>query len=71
MNRIREVFGVDRVVLPVVHSIGLTEALTSVEVAHAAGAKGVFTINQRMNDGEVLALVREVHRRYPALWPGQ
>jgi predicted TIM-barrel enzyme len=70
MNRIREVFGVDRVVLPVVHPIGLAEALASVEVAHAAGAKGVFTINQGMNDSEVLALVREIQRRYPALWVG-
>jgi predicted TIM-barrel enzyme len=70
MNRIREVFGVDRVVLPVVHPIGLAEALASVEVAHAAGAKGVFTINQGMNDGEVLALVREIWRRYPTLWVG-
>ena len=70
MNRIREVFGVDRVVLPVVHPLGLTEALASVEVAYAAGAKGVFTINQGMNDGEVLALVREIWRRYPALWVG-
>ncbi|MEO7729933.1 MAG: hypothetical protein ABIY55_03100 [Kofleriaceae bacterium] len=70
MNRIREVFGADRVVLPVVHPIGLTEALASVEVAHAAGAKGVFTINQGMTDGEVLALVREIWRRYPTLWVG-
>jgi predicted TIM-barrel enzyme len=70
MNRIREVFGVDRVVLPVIHPIGLAEALASVEVAHAAGAKGVFTINQGMNDAEVLALVREIWRRYPALWVG-
>jgi hypothetical protein len=30
----------------------------------------VFTINQGMNDGEVLALVGEIHRRYPALWVG-
>lgn len=70
MNRIRQIFGVDRVVLPVVHPIGLTEALASVEVAHTAGAKGVFTINQGMNDGEVLALVREIQRRYPELWVG-
>lgn len=70
MNRIREVFGVDRVVLPVVHPIGLTEALASVEIANAAGAKGIFTINQGMNDSQVLALVREIHRRYPELWVG-
>jgi predicted TIM-barrel enzyme len=70
MNRIREVFGVDRVVLPVVHPIGRDEALASVEVAHAAGAKGVFVINQGMGDPELLELVREIWRRYPALWVG-
>jgi uncharacterized protein len=70
MNRIRDVFGVDRVVLPVVHPVGRTEALASVEIAHAAGAKGVFTINQGMNDDQVLALVREIRLRYPALWIG-
>jgi hypothetical protein len=59
MSRIRDVFGVDRVVLPVVHPIGRDEALASVELAHAAGAKGVFTINQGMTDDQVLALVGE------------
>ena len=70
MNRIREVFGVDRVALPVVHPIGRDEALASVEVAHAAGAKGVFVINQGMRDPELLELVREIWRRYPTLWVG-
>lgn len=70
MNRIREVFGVDRVVLPVVHPVGRAEALASVEVAHRCGARGVFTINQGMNEGEVLELVSEIWRRYPELWVG-
>ena len=70
MNRVREVFGVDRVVLPVVHPIGLSEALASVEVAHAAGVKGVFVINQGMNDVDTLAFVREIWRRHPSLWVG-
>src|SRR3954465_4469814 len=70
MNRIREVFGVDRVVLPVVHPIGRTEALASVDVAQAAGAKGMFVINQGMNDVDTLALVREIRRRHPSLWVG-
>jgi predicted TIM-barrel enzyme len=70
MNRIREVFGVDRVVLPVVHPLGRTEALASVDVAHTAGVKGVFVINQGMQDVELLELVGEIWRRYPALWVG-
>jgi uncharacterized protein len=70
MNRILEVFGVDRVVLPVVHPVGRAEALASVDVAHAAGVKGIFVINQGMLDRELLALVGEIWRRYPALWVG-
>lgn len=70
MNRIREVFGVDRVVLPVVHPLGHDEALASVEIAHNAGAKGVFVINQGMDDAETLALVGEIRDRFPALWLG-
>ncbi|HEV7556582.1 MAG TPA: hypothetical protein VGO00_14045, partial [Kofleriaceae bacterium] len=70
MNRIREVFGVDRVVLPVVHPVSLADAMASVEVAHAAGVKGVFTINQGMSSAEVLALVMQIRGRYPALWVG-
>jgi len=69
MNRIREEFRVDRVLLPVVHPIGRNEALASVDVAHAAGVKGVFVINQGMNDVYTLALVstrpRTQHRCVP------
>jgi uncharacterized protein len=70
MNRIKEVFGADRVVLPVVHPVGLAEALASVEVAQDAGAKGVFVINQGMNDHDTLGLVGEIERRHPTLWVG-
>lgn len=70
MSRIRDVFGVDRVVLPVVHPLGMSEALASVEIAHAAGAKGVFTINQGMATEQVPVLVRDIQRRFPDLWVG-
>lgn len=59
-----------RVLLPVVHPIGRAEALASVEVAVAAGVKGVFLINQGMSDEEVLALINEVRQRHPRLWVG-
>jgi predicted TIM-barrel enzyme len=70
MNRIREVFGVSRVVLPVVHPVSAADAMASVAVAHAAGVKGVFTINQGMSSAEVLQLVLEIRRKYPSLWVG-
>lgn len=70
MNRIEQVFGVPRVLLPVIHPVGRAEALASVEVTVAAGVKGVFLINQGMSDAGVLTLIMEVRARHPALWVG-
>jgi hypothetical protein len=69
-NRIQEVFGVGRVLLPVIHSVDRETALASADVAVAAGVKGVFVINQGMSIPQVLALVAELHGRYPTLWIG-
>lgn len=70
MNRIEEVFGVSHVLLPVVHPIGREEAFESIRVAHDAGVKGVFLIDQGMGEAAVLQLIVEVRARFPALWVG-
>jgi len=70
MNRVNEVFGVSPVLLPVVHPIGRQEALEAIRIAHGLGVPGVFLIDQGMSERDVLALVREVRDRYPALWIG-
>jgi hypothetical protein len=70
MNRVQEIFGHARVLLPVIHPIGRSEALAAVEVAVAAGVKGVFLINQGLTADGVLALTMEVRARHPALWVG-
>ncbi len=70
MNRIAEVFGASRVLLPVVHPIGRREALASIETAAGAGVKGIFLIDQGMTEPEVLALVRTVRETFPSLWIG-
>lgn len=70
MNRIEEVFGTPCVLLPVIHPIGHGEAMASVETAVKAGCKGIFLINQGMDEDEVLALVMTVRGRYPSLWVG-
>jgi uncharacterized protein len=70
MNRIEEVFGVSRVLLPVVHPLGEDEVMNSVGVAVEAGVKGVFLIDQGMPSDEVLGLVMKVRGRYPDLWVG-
>jgi predicted TIM-barrel enzyme len=70
VNRVREVFGSAHVLLPVVHPASHAEALESIRVAHAAGIKGIFLIDQGMSATEVLRLIMEVRAMYPALWVG-
>ncbi|HEU0035936.1 MAG TPA: hypothetical protein VFQ53_35235 [Kofleriaceae bacterium] len=70
MNRIEQVFGVSRVVLPVVHPLGRREALHSIDVVQRAGARGLFLIDQGLGEYEVLDVVVEARTRYPALWIG-
>lgn len=70
MNRIAEVFKRPRAFLPVVHPVTRDHALAAVDVAVAAGADGVFLINQGLGERDVLALIGEVYRRHPTLWIG-
>ena len=70
MNRIAELFGRPRVLLPVVHPVTRDRALAAVEVAVAAGADGVFLIDQGLNERDLVVLIAEVYRRHPALWVG-
>lgn len=70
MNRIAAVFGTSPVLLPVIHPISREEALAAVHIAQSLGIRGVFLIDQGMIERDVLALVREVRDRYPALWIG-
>jgi predicted TIM-barrel enzyme len=70
MNRIAEIFGSHCVLLPVVHPIGHGEAMASVQAAVSAGCKGIFLINQGMDEDEVLALVMTVRAQHPTLWVG-
>lgn len=68
--KIREVFGVDRVLLPVIHTVDRDEVLKSIRVASAAGCRGVFLIDQEMPPADVLALVCEARDAHPELWIG-
>lgn len=70
MNRILAVFGTPRVLLPVIHPVSRDEALASVRLAHEAGVKGVFLIDQGMLEDEVLQLVLVLRQRFPHLWVG-
>lgn len=70
MNRIEQVFGAARVLLPVIHPIGREEALEAVGIVHGAGVKGIFLIDQGMGEDEVLELVLEARARFPSLWIG-
>jgi predicted TIM-barrel enzyme len=70
VNRIAQVFGRPRVLLPVIHPVSRDRALAAVEVAVSAGADGVFLIDQGLNEREVVALIGEVYRQHSSLWVG-
>lgn len=65
MNSILTKFGRARVLLPVIHCIGEKQAREAADVAFAAGADGVFLINQGgmppMRVAQTAGLVSEVH----------
>jgi predicted TIM-barrel enzyme len=69
-TRIRDVFGVDRVLLPVIHTVSRGEVLESIRVASDAGCRGVFLIDQELPPPDVLALVCEARAAHPDLWIG-
>jgi len=68
--KIREVFGVDRVLLPVIHTVDRSMALESIRIAHAAGCHGVFVIDQELSAVDVFAIVCEARAAHPDLWIG-
>lgn len=70
MNRIEEVLGLTRVLLPVIHPIDRDAALDNIHIAHEAGCRGVFLIDQGMPADEVLELVLLGRARFPSLWIG-
>jgi hypothetical protein len=62
MNRIVQVFGRSRVLLPVIHPTkGRDGTLAAAQIAR----DGVFLIDQGMGERELLALVGEVRALYP------
>ena len=54
MNRIKQVFRKQRVLLPVIHCIEESQARRNVDVAFENGADGVFLINQGGMDGKAV-----------------
>lgn len=69
-NRIEQVFGIPRVFLPVIHPVNRETALESIRGVHAAGCRGIFLIDQGMQESGVLQLICEVRAQYPRLWIG-
>jgi uncharacterized protein len=71
MNRIKQVFGRSRVLLPVIHPAnGREGALAAIRIARDGGGDGIFLIDQGMIERDLLALVDEVLVLHPGLWIG-
>jgi uncharacterized protein len=54
----------------VIHPISRDAAVESIRVVHAAGVRGVFLIDQGMDERGVLRLVLDARERLPSLWVG-
>lgn len=58
------------VILPVIHVLDSTQAMRNVEIALKEGAPGIFLINHDFAYPQFLPIIRDVRRRWPALWLG-
>jgi predicted TIM-barrel enzyme len=70
MNSIEHAFGLPRVLLPVIHPVTREAALTSIRVVVEARCRGIFLIDQGMEEADVLRLVNDVRLLHPTLWIG-
>ena len=58
------------VVFPVIHVLDTAQAERNVRIAIGEGATGVFLINHDFPYPQFLPIVREVRKKFPALWLG-
>ena len=71
MSRFTDVFGNDKVFLPVIHVKTRRQVLENVHIAKTEGADGVFLIQHGHPSFMVLSAVyEEVRTRYPRFWVG-
>ena len=71
MSRFRAVFASRHVVLPVIHVVGVEQALGNARLAREEGADGVFLISHgRVSDDQLLEIYQEVVAGLPGWWAG-
>jgi hypothetical protein len=64
------VFPKGHIVLPVIHAASEEQAQRNAEIAHRAGAPGVFLINHVVGSVELLNIHDTVSRHFPDWWIG-
>ena len=57
-------------VLPVIHVVDAEQAIRNVRVGIGEGAQGVFLINHDFGHEELVPIIEQVRRAFPALWLG-
>ncbi len=70
MDRLREVFKNNHLVLPVIHVEDLSQALSNIAVAKEAGADGVFLINHKIPYQKLLDIYYLASVRFLGFWMG-
>ncbi|NTW14346.1 MAG: adenine phosphoribosyltransferase [Candidatus Moranbacteria bacterium] len=70
MNPLEKTFGRHKVLLPVIHATDIWQVRENIDVAHQAGADGVFLINHAMGYPELVEIYHIVKKEFPRLWIG-
>jgi len=69
-NRFRTVFPEGHVVLPVIHVASEEQARRNADIAHRAGAPGVFLINHVIGSTQLLVIHERLSQLFPDWWIG-
>jgi len=70
MSKLTDTFGAKRVFLPVVHFADDFNFTRNIDLAVAAGAHGIWLINQGINSEGLMVKADYVSKIYPELWVG-
>lgn len=70
MNKIEQIFGKKKVLLPVIHVKDQLQTIIQIGEANLAGCNGVFLINHRIRHTKLFSMIPQIRKIYPYIWIG-
>ena len=65
-----EIFKNQKVILPVIHVLGVNQTIENAKIAFSEGSDGIFLINHDYNHSHLLTVFRIVREKFPDKWIG-